>query len=53
MKEGKIMDTILIYIFVSIIYIFCLFCVGVIIKDLIDECKKDKKTKKEHGKENA
>lgn len=47
------MDTILIYIFVSIIYLFCLFCVGVIIKDLIDNYKKDKKTKENQRKENT
>lgn len=47
------MDTILIYIFVGIIYLFCLFCVGVIIKDLIDSYKKDRQTKKQQNEKNT
>ncbi len=38
--------TLLIYIFVGIVYLFCLFCAGVIIKDLIEKLKKDKKSEK-------
>ncbi len=47
------MDTILIYIFVGIIYLFCLFCAGVIVKDLIDSYKQDKKARENKRKENT
>ncbi len=38
--------TLLICIFVGIVYLFCLFCAGVIIKDLYDNIKKDKSEKR-------
>ena len=44
------MDTILICVFVGLIYIFCLFCAGVIVKDLIDSYKQDKKEKQKQQK---
>lgn len=47
------MDRILLFVFVGLIYIFCLFCSGVIIKDLIDCYKKDKSKKIKQQKENT
>lgn len=47
------MDKILLCVFVGLIYVFCLFCAGVIVKDLIDSYKKDKKLKQKQEKENT
>ena len=47
------MDKILLCIFVGLIYIFCLFCAGVIVKDLIESYKQDKKEREKQQKENT
>ncbi len=47
------MDKILLCVFVGLIYLFCLFCSGVIIKDIIDSCKQDKKEREKRQKENT
>lgn len=47
------MDGILLCIFVGLIYMFCLFGAGVLIKDLIDNHKQDKKAREKRQKENT
>ena len=47
------MNGILLCVFVGLIYLFCLFCSLVIIKDLIESYKKDRKIKQKQEKENT
>jgi hypothetical protein len=47
------MNGILLCVFVGLIYLFCLFGSVVIIKDLIESYKKDRKIKQKQEKENT